>query len=180
MIFNFAEGSYWGFSMLVYYAEREQDVKCSHSFPLVTSWSHCVFVWPLPFLTTSAQSTDKYWALSLGPALCVANMEERKETHNLVLKEFIVSLGTYVCSYRECWCLWRTGSKHETLSLEWRHKYIKHLNNHARGSEAKCHVRGLQAGSATETEGNPKCGEDGWKTLSRRRETACLKSMSCL
>lgn len=29
---------------------------------------------------------------SLGPALCVANMEEGQKTYNLILKEFIISL----------------------------------------------------------------------------------------
>lgn len=64
----------------------------SFLFFFVTSWSHSVLVWPLSFLTTSAEFIEKYWLLPLGPALCVANMEERQKTYNLILKEFIISL----------------------------------------------------------------------------------------
>lgn len=54
------------------------------------------------------------------------------------------------------------------------------MNNHARGSETKCQDGGLQAGRATETEGIPKRGEGGGKTLPRGREIVCLKKMSGL
>lgn len=85
--------------MLVCYAECQQDVECSHSFLFVTSWNHSVLVWPLSFLTTSAEFIEKYWVLPLGPALCVANMEERQKTYNLILKEFIISL-TWLWLYK--------------------------------------------------------------------------------
>lgn len=58
----------------------------SFLFFFVTSWSHSVLVWPLSFLTTSAEFIEKYWLLPLGPALCVANMEERQKTYNLILR----------------------------------------------------------------------------------------------
>lgn len=43
---------------------------------------------PLAVSHSSAQSIDKRW--SMAPELCAANMEKRKETHELVLKDFIV------------------------------------------------------------------------------------------
>lgn len=153
---------------MVFCAEPEQGIECSHSFPSETGRRRCVLVCLLPFLTTSAQSTDKYWVP--GPALCAVNKEERKETYDLVLKKFIVSLGTHICSYQVWWGLWQTGRKHETQSLEGRNEYIQHLKNHARRSMTKCHNGGLPPGSATETERSRQHAQRNWKSLPRGRE----------
>lgn len=60
---------------------------------------------------------------------------------------------TQVCSYQVCWVLWRTGRKQETQSLQWRQKYVQHLNNPARGSATQGPDGGLQPGCAAGTEG---------------------------
>lgn len=64
--------------MLVHCAEHEQGAERSHAFSSLTSGRSYALVSPSPFLTTSAQSADKY--RTAGPALCATNMEERKET----------------------------------------------------------------------------------------------------